>query len=147
MFNQLYEYIVKSNLISKNQSGFTLGDSTSNQLIDYVNEIHKAFDYRNSLEVRSVFLDLTKAFDKVWHEGLMFKLKQNGVEGRLLILFANYLSNRKQRVILDGCTSDYHDIQSRVPQGSVLGPILFLIFINNLEKDINSNFFPTTKAI
>ena len=77
VFNQLYYYFMNNNLISKHQSGFRPGNMTTNQLIDFVNEIHKAFDDHSSLEVRSVFLDLAKAFDKVWHEGLIFKLKQN----------------------------------------------------------------------
>ena len=72
---QLYSYLVNHDLISKNQSGFRPGDSTTNQLIDFVNEVHKSFDDRRSLEVRSVFLDLFKAFHKVRHDGLIFKQK------------------------------------------------------------------------
>ena len=123
-----------NNLITKNQSGFRPGDSTSNQLLYLIYVIHEAFDDPKSLEVRAVFLDISKAFDKVWHDGLIFKLKQNGISGSLIKLFGNYLPNRKQRVVLNAFYSDYSIIESGIPQGSVLGPLLFLIYINDLEK-------------
>ena len=74
IFNSLYFYLSSNNLITANQSGFRPGDSCSNQLLFLVNEIHKAFEDPKSLELRAVFLDISKAFDKVWHEGLLFKL-------------------------------------------------------------------------
>ena len=82
---------------------------------------------------------MSKAFDKVWHDGLIFKLKQNGVSGKLLSFFTSYLSNRKQRVVLNGSFSDVANIESGVPQGSVLGPLLFLVYINDLENNVKSN--------
>ena len=104
-----------------------------------VDEIHQAFESTECLEIRAVFLDISNALDKVWHDGLIFKSKQNGISGNLLKLFQNYLSNRKQCAILNGAYSDYSDVESGVPPGSVLGPLLFLIYINDLERNINSN--------
>ena len=99
LFKHLYNYLQTNNLMIKMQSGFSPGDSTTNQLIDFVNEIQRSFDNKSSLDVRSVF-------DKVWHDGLIFKLKQNGIDGNLLNLFSSYLQNRKQRVLLNGSCSE-----------------------------------------
>ena len=76
IYNSLFEYFIQKDLISPYQSGFKPGDSCTNQLISITHEIYQSFD--DGFEVRGIFLDISKAFDKVWHDGLIYKLKQNG---------------------------------------------------------------------
>ena len=137
IFNEMFKFFIENELISPNQSGFKPGDSCINQLLAITHEIYKSFD--DGFEVRGVFLDISKAFDKVWHEGLIFKLKQNGISDNLLNLLCDFLRNRKQRVLLNGQVSDWPDVRAGVPQGSILGTLLFLIYINNLSEGLSSN--------
>ena len=94
-------------------------------------------------------MDISKAFDKVWHEGLLYKLKSYGISGPLLILIKKFLANRFQRVVLNGQSSCWKVILAGVPQGSILGPLLFLIFINDIPEGIQSNinFFADDTSI
>ena len=94
-----------------------------------------------------MFLDISKAFDKVWHQGLLYKLKQNGISGNLLETLTDFLKDRKQRVVWNGQNLSRKNIEAGVPQGSILGPLLFLIYINDLPDNLSTNVIPDDTSL
>ena len=116
-----------------------LGQTTLvSQLFSIVHDIYSPFHCYPSLEVRGIFLEISKAFDRVWHEGLIYKIQSTGISGTPLKLIKSFLSGRFQGVLLNGQTSSWSQILAGVPQDSILGPLLCLIYINDLGNNLSS---------
>ena len=137
ILNQLKFSCLTENILASNQCGFRSGYNTTDCLVDLIEEITKALDEEKYAV--SIFLDLSKAFDTVNHSILLPKLDLYGIRGNGNQWFRSYLSNRKQKVFVNGVESNFLLVNSGVPQGSMLGPFLFLIYINDISRKIMSN--------
>ena len=128
----MFKYFKENIFLSPHQSFFILEDLCVQQLISITHDI---YDCRPSLEMRGVFLDISKTFDKVWHDGLLCKLKRNGINGDLFKIIESFLSDRYQRVVLNGENFKWNKPKADVCHGSVLTQVFFLIYINHLPSD------------
>jgi ribonuclease P/MRP protein subunit RPP40 len=134
---KLANYLEENDILNDCQFGFRKGRSCTGNLLKFMNFVLEAVDQGHSVDV--VYLDLAKAFDKVSHEKLLIKLESLGIEGNILKWIGNWLRNRRQRVVINGMASEWVSVTSGVPQGSVLGPLLFLTYVADIGDSVLGN--------
>ena len=135
--NRIVDQLEKCGLFSDFQYGFRSSRSTADLLTVLSDRITRAFN--RSGATGAVALDISKAFDRVWHAGLLHKLKSYGISGQIFGLISFFLSNRRLQVVLDGKSSQEYPVNAGVPQRSILSPTLFLLYINDFPDDVICN--------
>ena len=134
----IYSHLTDNEMLNDKQSGYRKGHSTEKQLLYLTHHLYKSLD--SGQDFTAVYLDISKYFDKIWHEGLLYKCKNDfGITDSLLKWLTSYLSDRKHRVLLGDCYSTTLTINTGCPQGSVLGPLLALMYLDGLSKETTND--------
>ena len=135
--NHIMSFLSDNKLLCDNQHGFRPLRSCVTQLLQLVHGWLRILEERGAVD--AIFLDFSKAFDKVSHSHLLLKLQHHGIKGQLLEWISDFLTTRSQRVVIDGHSSGWSEVTSGVPQGSIFGPLLFLVYINEFPLAVKCN--------